>query len=193
MTKLTSTVSAERTVDDISIYVAGGMRIREPQARNAGGVRRLRRGTAPVRLRASQLALMWAILALEPVELGRLGTVTFTDQTTLSRTVATSRGRAGGHPGGRGSARQDRAVDGDGTRAVPRRDAVMGNGAAAGKRLPFARRNPSAWPSGQEVPSRRALGCLTCGLLFAAAIVSCPYRCIYIFNGFACLDEEAAP
>jgi hypothetical protein len=29
--------------------------------------------------------------------------------------------------------------------------------------------------------------------LFAAAIVSCPYRCIYIFNGFACLDEEAAP
>ncbi|MGH8714438.1 MAG: MarR family winged helix-turn-helix transcriptional regulator [Casimicrobiaceae bacterium] len=41
----------------------------------------------PVDLRASQLALMWAIAALEPVELGRLGRVTMTDQTTLSRTV----------------------------------------------------------------------------------------------------------
>jgi DNA-binding MarR family transcriptional regulator len=42
----------------------------------------------PVGLRASQLALLWAIRAMEPVELGRLGTTTFTDQTTLSRTVA---------------------------------------------------------------------------------------------------------
>ncbi len=41
----------------------------------------------PVDLRASQLALMWAIAAMEPVELGRLGRVTLTDQTTLSRTV----------------------------------------------------------------------------------------------------------
>jgi DNA-binding MarR family transcriptional regulator len=41
----------------------------------------------PVGLRASQLALMWAIAALEPVELGELGRVTLTDQTTLSRTV----------------------------------------------------------------------------------------------------------
>ena len=42
----------------------------------------------PVGLRASQLALMWAIRAMEPVEFGRLGATTFTDQTTLSRTVA---------------------------------------------------------------------------------------------------------
>jgi DNA-binding MarR family transcriptional regulator len=41
----------------------------------------------PVGLRASQLALMWAVAALEPVELGELGRVTLTDQTTLSRTV----------------------------------------------------------------------------------------------------------
>lgn len=41
----------------------------------------------PVDLRASQLALMWAVLASEPVEMGRLGNVTQTDQTTLSRTV----------------------------------------------------------------------------------------------------------
>jgi DNA-binding MarR family transcriptional regulator len=41
----------------------------------------------PVGLRASQLALIWAVAALEPVELGELGRVTLTDQTTLSRTV----------------------------------------------------------------------------------------------------------
>jgi DNA-binding MarR family transcriptional regulator len=41
----------------------------------------------PVDLRAGQLALMWAILAKEPVEMSRLGTVTHTDKTTLSRTV----------------------------------------------------------------------------------------------------------
>jgi DNA-binding MarR family transcriptional regulator len=40
-----------------------------------------------VDLRASQLALMWAIVACEPVEISRLGDVTATDQTTLSRTV----------------------------------------------------------------------------------------------------------
>jgi DNA-binding MarR family transcriptional regulator len=38
-------------------------------------------------LRASQLALLWAIVACEPVEMGRLSEVTSTDQTTLSRTV----------------------------------------------------------------------------------------------------------
>jgi DNA-binding MarR family transcriptional regulator len=42
----------------------------------------------PVDLCAGQLALMWAILATEPVEIGRLGATTLTDQTTLSRTVA---------------------------------------------------------------------------------------------------------
>lgn len=42
----------------------------------------------PVDLRAGQLALMWAILAAGPVEIGRLGTITLTDQTTLSRTIA---------------------------------------------------------------------------------------------------------
>ena len=42
----------------------------------------------PVDLCAGQLALMWAILATEPVEIGRLGVTTLTDQTTLSRTVA---------------------------------------------------------------------------------------------------------
>jgi len=41
----------------------------------------------PIELRASQLALMWAVLACEPVEMGRLGEVTQTDQTTLSRTI----------------------------------------------------------------------------------------------------------
>ena len=38
----------------------------------------------PSGLRASQLALLWAIAAAEPVDLGRLGHVTLTDQTTLS-------------------------------------------------------------------------------------------------------------
>ena len=42
---------------------------------------------APAGLRASQLALLWAIVACEPVEMGRLSEVTATDQTTLSRTV----------------------------------------------------------------------------------------------------------
>lgn len=41
----------------------------------------------PVGLRASQLALMWAIVAMEPVDMGSLGQATATDQTTLSRTV----------------------------------------------------------------------------------------------------------
>ncbi|MEO8535977.1 MAG: MarR family winged helix-turn-helix transcriptional regulator [Betaproteobacteria bacterium] len=41
----------------------------------------------PADLRASQLALLWAIVACEPVEMGRLGDLTNTDQTTLSRTV----------------------------------------------------------------------------------------------------------
>jgi DNA-binding MarR family transcriptional regulator len=45
----------------------------------------------PVGLRASQLALLWAIHALEPVELSRLAATTFTDQTTLSRTIANLR------------------------------------------------------------------------------------------------------
>ena len=40
-----------------------------------------------VDLRASQLALMWAIVACEPIEMSRLVEVTATDQTTLSRTV----------------------------------------------------------------------------------------------------------
>jgi len=48
----------------------------------------------PVDLRAGQLALLWAILATEPVEMVRLGAATLTDQTTLSRTVANLR-RAG--------------------------------------------------------------------------------------------------
>ena len=48
----------------------------------------------PANLRASQLALLWAIVACEPVEMGRLGEVTETDQTTLSRTVEKLR-RAG--------------------------------------------------------------------------------------------------
>jgi DNA-binding MarR family transcriptional regulator len=41
----------------------------------------------PVGLRANQLALMWAIVAMEPVDLTSLGAATLTDQTTLSRTV----------------------------------------------------------------------------------------------------------
>jgi DNA-binding MarR family transcriptional regulator len=43
----------------------------------------------PVGLRASQLALMWAIVAMEPVDMTTLGATTHTDQTTLSRTVQT--------------------------------------------------------------------------------------------------------
>ena len=42
---------------------------------------------APTDLRASQLALLWAILACEPVERRTLERITRTDQTTLSRTV----------------------------------------------------------------------------------------------------------
>jgi len=45
----------------------------------------------PVDLRAGQLALLWAIVATEPVEMVRLGDATLTDQTTLSRTVANLR------------------------------------------------------------------------------------------------------
>jgi DNA-binding MarR family transcriptional regulator len=41
----------------------------------------------PADVRASQLALMWAIIACEPVEQKALETITRTDQTTLSRTV----------------------------------------------------------------------------------------------------------
>ena len=49
------------------------------------------RALEPVGLRASQLALMWAIVATEPVDMTSLGEVTYTDQTTLSRTVQTLR------------------------------------------------------------------------------------------------------
>ena len=48
----------------------------------------------PIGLRAGQLSLLWAILATEPVEMTRLGAVTRTDPTTLSRTVEKLR-RAG--------------------------------------------------------------------------------------------------
>jgi len=41
----------------------------------------------PADVRASQLALLWAILASEPVDHKTLGRLTRTDQTTLSRTV----------------------------------------------------------------------------------------------------------
>ncbi len=41
----------------------------------------------PADLRASQLALLWSILACQPVEQKALERVTETDQTTLSRTV----------------------------------------------------------------------------------------------------------
>jgi DNA-binding MarR family transcriptional regulator len=41
----------------------------------------------PADVRASQLALLWAILACEPVDQKSLERVTQTDQTTLSRTV----------------------------------------------------------------------------------------------------------
>ncbi|MEO8487750.1 MAG: MarR family winged helix-turn-helix transcriptional regulator [Betaproteobacteria bacterium] len=45
------------------------------------------RALEPVGLRASQLALLWAIVAMEPVDMTSLGVATYTDQTTLSRTV----------------------------------------------------------------------------------------------------------
>lgn len=45
----------------------------------------------PVGLRAAQLALMWAIVAMEPVDMTALGEATYTDPTTLSRTVQTLR------------------------------------------------------------------------------------------------------
>jgi DNA-binding MarR family transcriptional regulator len=40
-----------------------------------------------VGLHAAQLQLLWAIVAVEPVELGELSSVTHTDPTTISRTV----------------------------------------------------------------------------------------------------------
>lgn len=40
-----------------------------------------------VGLHAAQLQLLWAIVAVEPVEMRRLSTFTHTDPTTLSRTV----------------------------------------------------------------------------------------------------------
>lgn len=46
----------------------------------------------PAGLRASQLALLWAIAAREPVDQKALGRITETDQTTLSRTVEGLRG-----------------------------------------------------------------------------------------------------
>ena len=49
------------------------------------------RALEPVGLRATQLALMWAIVAQEPVDMTTLGATTYTDQTTLSRTVRTLR------------------------------------------------------------------------------------------------------
>lgn len=41
----------------------------------------------PVHLHPGQLSLLWAILATEPVDMTRLGAMTATDPTTLSRTV----------------------------------------------------------------------------------------------------------
>jgi DNA-binding MarR family transcriptional regulator len=41
----------------------------------------------PSGLRASELALLWAIVALEPAPMSRLAEATLTDVTTLSRTV----------------------------------------------------------------------------------------------------------
>ena len=63
----------------------------------------------PVDLRAGQLALLWAIVATEPVEMARLGAATLTDQTTLSRTVANLR-RAGLVSVRRGADARTRAV-----------------------------------------------------------------------------------
>lgn len=45
------------------------------------------RALEPCGLRASELALLWAIVALEPVSMSRLAAATLTDVTTLSRTV----------------------------------------------------------------------------------------------------------
>ena len=41
----------------------------------------------PFGLKATQFALLWAILASQPIEMTRLAALTFTDQTTLSRTI----------------------------------------------------------------------------------------------------------
>ena len=41
----------------------------------------------PSGFRASQLALMWSIVAMQPVEINRLSYTMRTDQTTLSRTI----------------------------------------------------------------------------------------------------------
>jgi DNA-binding MarR family transcriptional regulator len=94
MARQNSALSGESGQDDIErAYVGRGS---ECAYANLKLVTRVLSGVydealRPCGLRASQLALMWAILALEPVELGRLGTVTLTDQTTLSRTIATLR------------------------------------------------------------------------------------------------------
>ena len=80
-----------RTLEDAAL-VAYAQRGRECVYGNLRMIARVVGGVyedalRPANVRAGQLSLMWAILATEPVEMGRLGAITLTDQTTLSRTV----------------------------------------------------------------------------------------------------------
>jgi DNA-binding MarR family transcriptional regulator len=75
--------------DPLEAYARRGLECAFANARMLGRIVGAHndRALRPADVRASQLALMWAILASEPVDHKTLGRVTRTDQTTLSRTI----------------------------------------------------------------------------------------------------------
>ena len=79
----------QRSRDDVARYAPIGRQCAFANARLLGRVLAgiYDEALRPVELRASQLALLWAIAACEPVGIGALSEITATDQTTLSRTV----------------------------------------------------------------------------------------------------------
>jgi len=84
-----SSARDEQGLHDIARYAPRGRHCAFANARLLGRVLAgiYDEALRPVQLRASQLALLWAIAACEPVEIGALSEITATDQTTLSRTV----------------------------------------------------------------------------------------------------------
>ena len=113
----------------------------------------------PVGLRASQLALLWAIRAMEPVEFGRLGATTFTDQTTLSRTVALLK-RAGLVGVRVGDDRRVRVISltGERPRALRGGDAAVGARPGPRGRVAVARRPAQRRAQGPQGGARAAAG-----------------------------------
>ncbi len=99
-----------------------------------------------VGLHAAQLQLLWAIVAVEPVELGELASVTHTDPTTLSRTVEKLRKarlvdvRAGTADARRKEVRMTALGRQRFAAAMPRWEAAQqGGGTAPARRRPRAR------------------------------------------------------